>query len=123
MLRQRFTYGVHVIAELLNSFTAIISTLLLHMFPFPYVAGEVHVMGSCKVDLNCLPTTGYLGGSLNSFTATASTFLLNPFMSSYVEFLQCYRFYITDSPFNRLPTTGYLGGSEFLHGYHFYISA
>ena len=52
-----------------------------------YVTAEVHVQSSCKVDLNCLPTTGYLGGSLNSFTATASTLLLNPFMFSYVEFL------------------------------------
>ena len=78
MLRQRFTYRVHVIAESLNSFTAIVFTLLLHMFPFPYVAAEVHVMGSCKVSLNHLPTTGYLGRS---------------------EFLHGYRFYITDSPF------------------------
>ena len=45
-----------------------------------YVAAEVHVQGSCKVDLNRLPTTGYLGGLLNSFTDTASTLLLNPFM-------------------------------------------
>ena len=89
MSRQRFTYGVHVIAESLNSFTAIVSILLLHLFPFPYVAAEVHVMGSYKVDLNRLPTTGYLGESLNSFTATASTLLLNLFMFSYVEFLQC----------------------------------
>ncbi len=89
MSRQRFTYGVHVVAESLNSFTAIVSTLLPHLFPFLYVAAKVHVMGSCKVYLNRLPTSGYLGRSLNSFTATASTLLLNPFMFLYVEFLQC----------------------------------
>ena len=84
MSRQRFMYGVHVIAESLNSFTAIVFTLLLHMFPFPYVAAEVHVMGSCKVDLNRLPTTGYLGGSLNSFTATPSALMLHRFLFPYV---------------------------------------
>ena len=77
-----------------------------------YVTAEVHVQGSCKVDLNRLPTTGYLGGLLNSFIATASSLLFHPFLFPFLFLYVVAEVHIRGShkvDLNHLPTTGYLG--------------
>ena len=89
----------------------------LHRYRFFITVSPVPVCpsrGSCKVDLNRLPTTGYLVGLLNSFTTTASTLLFHPFQFLYVTV----EVHVRGShkvDLNRLPTTGYLGSLNSLY--------
>ena len=108
------------IAEFLHGYRFYI-TLSPVPVPFPVCRGR----GSCKFDLNRLPTTGYLGRLLNFFTASASTLLLHPFPFPFPFPYVVAEVHVRLTSITQSFTNYWLSGqiAEFLHRYHFYITA